>query len=416
MINKIGLSFIIIDLAIKIRITVYSPSAETENFERELKSDSDQPFTSTDLRHQSNNLRGWLSDEEKHRKFITFWKERKLTSTKYVDLNWFHVYAFQSTSSLPSRYSVSTGNARVLYFNLKARDRVYFTRVKGLDIILDDDIWTTVAQLQLDEDAVMLTQGLEGFNKILDFRSFLKNPEVQVNRKQLLVGSLKSNERPIHYLIMWLLCPRASNHAQCSKVNLMVIYGIVNKIKIHWPSLICDTMMKAKRQFCATSDEIHLARQYLRPLKMTTMRWMTLRMKQAIYTSIKKSLLFLKEFGLCNPCVVALKTWCWHRARTFTRSFVILYEDPKEVFILCEDSKEVVIIRETLGGGAHPLWVSGETHRAQPNTSPSSQLCGGDGQLGFHMEKKASKHMVEKHTNEASSGDQCRRQQRLMEP
>ncbi|KOM49564.1 hypothetical protein LR48_Vigan08g039100 [Vigna angularis] len=44
-------------------------------------------------------------------------------------------------------------------------------------IILDDDIWTTVAQLQLDEDVVMLTHGLEAFNKILAFCSFLKNPK-----------------------------------------------------------------------------------------------------------------------------------------------------------------------------------------------------------------------------------------------
>ncbi|WVZ26559.1 hypothetical protein V8G54_005103 [Vigna mungo] len=56
----------------------------------------------------------------------------------------------------------------------------------------------------------MLTKGLEGINKIMDFRSFLKNPI-------------------------------------CSKANVMIIYGIVKKIKIHWPSLICDTMMKAKK-------------------------------------------------------------------------------------------------------------------------------------------------------------------------
>ncbi|WVZ13167.1 hypothetical protein V8G54_017697 [Vigna mungo] len=79
------------------------------------------------------------------------------------------------------------------------------------------------------------------------FRLFPKNPEVQVNRKQLLVGGLKSNERLIPYLIVWLLCPCASNHAQCYEVDLMIIFGILNEIKIHWLSLICDTMMKVKR-------------------------------------------------------------------------------------------------------------------------------------------------------------------------
>ncbi|KOM37437.1 hypothetical protein LR48_Vigan03g081900 [Vigna angularis] len=68
---------------------------------------------------------------------------------------------------------------------------------------------------------MMLTQGLDDFNKILVFRSFLKNPK--------------------------LLYSRASNHLQCLEADLMIIYGIVNEIKIHWSILIYDSMMKAKR-------------------------------------------------------------------------------------------------------------------------------------------------------------------------
>ncbi|WVZ03900.1 hypothetical protein V8G54_024706 [Vigna mungo] len=75
---------------------------------------------------------------------------------------------------------------------LKIRDGVYSTRVKGVDIVLDDDIWTTVAQIQVNEDVVMLTQELEGINKILAFRSFLMNHEVQIIRKQLIMGGSSS--------------------------------------------------------------------------------------------------------------------------------------------------------------------------------------------------------------------------------
>ncbi|WVZ03899.1 hypothetical protein V8G54_024705 [Vigna mungo] len=53
-----------------------------------------------------------------------------------------------------------------------------FEKVKGVDIVLDDDIWTTVAQIQVNEDVVMLTHELEGINKILAFRSFLMNHEI----------------------------------------------------------------------------------------------------------------------------------------------------------------------------------------------------------------------------------------------
>ncbi|KOM37950.1 hypothetical protein LR48_Vigan03g133200 [Vigna angularis] len=36
------------------------------------------------------------------------------------------------------------------------------------------------------------------------------------------------------------------NHIQCSEKDLLIIYGILNNIHIDWPSLIIDTMMKAK--------------------------------------------------------------------------------------------------------------------------------------------------------------------------
>ncbi|WVY90428.1 hypothetical protein V8G54_035942 [Vigna mungo] len=240
---------------------------------------------------------------------------------------------------------------RVFYFNLKARDGIYSTRVKGVDIILNDDIRTT---------------GLDDFNKILSFCSFLKNPE-------LLVGDLKSNEVLIHYLIVWLLCPRASNHAQCSEADLMIIYVIINEIKIHWPSLICNTMMKAKRYthyplpyallvsriceykgvYVATeafqsthpgnkisgppSNRIHLARQLS-----------DMSLLQA----------FRHEEGLSSRGFSSTSDdhnlACWHRARNFTGNPPILCEDLKKVFILYEVSKEVVTLREAFGGGIHP--------------------------------------------------------------
>jgi len=55
------------------------------------------------------------------------------------------------------------------------------------------------------------------------------------------------DERLIHYLIIWILCPRGTNHVQCSEANLLIMYGILNRVPIKWSSLILDTMLKAKR-------------------------------------------------------------------------------------------------------------------------------------------------------------------------
>jgi len=124
---------------------------------------------------------------------------------------------------------------------------VGFTKVKGVDIILDDDIWENVAQFPIyDGTSPILTAGIEGFNRIFAYRSFMRRPDQEIGR-QLLAGPLKVDERLLHYLIVWILCPRGTNHAQCSETELMIIYAMLNHIPIHWPSIILDTMLKAKR-------------------------------------------------------------------------------------------------------------------------------------------------------------------------
>ncbi|KOM34536.1 hypothetical protein LR48_Vigan02g068600 [Vigna angularis] len=79
----------------------------------------------------------------------------------------------------------------VFYFNLRMRDGVAKTKVKGVNIILDDDIWAIVAMLPIRDDSVKIHLGIEGFNRLLAFQSFLRNPQLQIGHKQLLVGGFK---------------------------------------------------------------------------------------------------------------------------------------------------------------------------------------------------------------------------------
>jgi len=89
---------------------------------------------------------------------------------------------------------------RAFYFNYKFRDGVGFTKVKGVDIILDDDIWENVAQFPIhDGTSPILTAGIEGFNKIFAYRSFMRRSDHEIGR-QLLAEPLKVDERLLHYL------------------------------------------------------------------------------------------------------------------------------------------------------------------------------------------------------------------------
>ncbi|KOM28048.1 hypothetical protein LR48_Vigan492s001200 [Vigna angularis] len=202
------------------------------------------------------NIDGWISDQGKHADFVNSWQERKIMAVKFIRLDFFRFYGFQFpntfaeqglTHLLEQKGCIYPDLIRVFYFNLRYRDGIISTKVKGVRMILDDDIWTNVAQLPIWDDAVKVHLGLEDFNRMMTFQSFLRHPERQTNRRQLLVGGFKVEERMIHYLIVWILCPRATNHAQCSEQDLLLLYGILNHIHIDWPALIADTMVKAKK-------------------------------------------------------------------------------------------------------------------------------------------------------------------------
>ncbi|KOM37757.1 hypothetical protein LR48_Vigan03g113900 [Vigna angularis] len=197
------------------------------------------------------SIEGWISDEEKHGDYVHFWQQRRIMGVKFIRLDFYRFYGFQFpdlfhaqglTHLVEQKGCIYLNLIRVFYFNMCYRDGIITTKVKGVPIILDDDIWTNVAQLTLWDDAVKVHLGVPDFNRLLAFQSSLRHPEQQINRRQLLVGGFKVEERMIHYLIVWILCPRATNHAQCSEQDLLLLYGLLNHIHIDWPPLISDTM------------------------------------------------------------------------------------------------------------------------------------------------------------------------------
>ncbi|KOM48094.1 hypothetical protein LR48_Vigan07g179800 [Vigna angularis] len=179
-------------------------------------------------------IEGWLSDDADQLSFSRFWKERKLIKQKFIDLSWYISYNFsfpnllieqgvQHLMELRGRYYPDL--VRTFYFNLKIRDGVFQTRVKGVDIVLDNDIWTHVAKVPVLEHSQTIPDDFAHFNKIAVYQSFLRNPR-QHNARLFLAGGLKMEEHLLHYLIVWILCPRGSNHAQCSETDLIIMLDV----------------------------------------------------------------------------------------------------------------------------------------------------------------------------------------------
>ena len=133
---------------------------------------------------------------------------------------------------------------RVFYMNLTSRTASPSTKVKGVRIFFDEDLWNNVAGLSTQ--GINITYGFEDFNKLVEFRKFCKDPNLQVENLYK-VGNVKLNERMLHYVIVWILVARGTNHAQLTKEDILLMYGFLNNVSIDWPSIILDNMFKAIR-------------------------------------------------------------------------------------------------------------------------------------------------------------------------
>jgi len=60
-------------------------------------------------------------------------------------------------------------------------------------------------------------------------------------------GGLKLDERVIAFIVSWIITPRGSNHSTLSQEDLLLIYCIMNKVKINWIHTIKEHMQKSIR-------------------------------------------------------------------------------------------------------------------------------------------------------------------------
>jgi len=119
--------------------------------------------------------------------------------------------------------------------------------VKGIKMKVSNDVWNSVAGIKYSGLKVGKgnTNGIQEFNKIQYYRSCVRNPSQSFNRFH--VGNLNLAPRLIAYIIAWQLIPRGTNHAILHEGDLILLYCIMNLIKVNWVYIIMEHMLKSKR-------------------------------------------------------------------------------------------------------------------------------------------------------------------------
>ena len=127
---------------------------------------------------------------------------------------------------------------KVFYTNLQFNGDSLVSHVKGVNMVITNDVWAVVTGMKFS--GVRINRG-----KMQFYKNCLNNPLSKV--RNFLVGGLKLDERLIAFIVSWIITPRGSNHSTLSEEDLLLIYCIMNKVKINWIHTIKDHIQKAIR-------------------------------------------------------------------------------------------------------------------------------------------------------------------------
>jgi len=206
----------------------------------------------------SGKLEGWFAGNTNLiKKFLLETNRKNVNTPKVVYFTWMKQQKLDSVRSILKQQKLKkflelTGNiypdlVKVFYTNLHFDGDSLVSNVKGVDMIITSEVWSVVTGLK--SSGLRINRGnlgvVEDFNKIQFYSGCLKNPHSKV--RNFSVGGLKLDERLVAFIVSWILTPRGSNHSTLSEEDLLMIYCIINKVKIIWIHTIKEHMQKAMR-------------------------------------------------------------------------------------------------------------------------------------------------------------------------
>ncbi|KOM43822.1 hypothetical protein LR48_Vigan05g142700 [Vigna angularis] len=105
------------------------------------------------------DLSGWISDEETRLEFLRWTKFKHIVPHKYLNLNLFekegiHFQEWIETQGLSTLVQMKgdwyPDSVRVFYNNTRNIDGVLHSRVKGVNVHIDNDVWFQLVGLKVE--------------------------------------------------------------------------------------------------------------------------------------------------------------------------------------------------------------------------------------------------------------------------
>ncbi|QCD99321.1 hypothetical protein DEO72_LG7g602 [Vigna unguiculata] len=183
-------------------------------------------------KQRDSDIDGWISDPEAQDTFVRSFRNCKIINHKYADLPFFqtHVFAFPTLLSFQSleKFVQLKGNVypdlvRIFYVNLRCEEDLLTSHVKGVNIVLTKELWTSIAGFQ--PGGLPAHRGLPGVNRLDIYQSCLRDPTAKRNYNIFRADAIEKDERVLAFIISWILVPHNSNHAQLTTEDVFLLHA-----------------------------------------------------------------------------------------------------------------------------------------------------------------------------------------------
>jgi len=160
------------------------------------------------------DIDGWISDPEAPKNFNSSFRNRKIINHKHVELPFFRTHGFAFPELLSFQHLEAfiqlTGDVypdlvRVFYANLTCEEDLLTSCVKGVNIVLTPDIWTSIAGFRIA--GIPAHRGFPRANRLDIYQGCLRDPTAKRDYNIFRAGGMKKDERVLAFLIAWILVP-----------------------------------------------------------------------------------------------------------------------------------------------------------------------------------------------------------------
>ncbi|KOM48264.1 hypothetical protein LR48_Vigan07g196800 [Vigna angularis] len=201
------------------------------------------------LRNASPN--GWISDDEERYKFGCYIKLFKVVPHKFLDVELFRRDGFIFQEWLVDvgllKFVEMTDDCypdliQVFYRNLKVVDGVICSRVKDVNIKIDDEIWLSFTGLIMSHERN--SELNQWTNKKKIYKEYLRCPTRLKVYKPYLLDGLKMEEKMCAFVLTWVILPGRCLRDRLTTADLFLVHAIKTRIPTNWVVVMSEHMIE----------------------------------------------------------------------------------------------------------------------------------------------------------------------------